>query len=99
MVMVKDLLKDSQIQPGMMQSALSAEPSRFTPNQSIQLTESNDPIVPHKVPVSSAPNDTDTPETNKELNTYKDRPTIELNNFKKQLEMQSKIEVECANQI
>ena len=40
----------------------------------------------------------DTPDINKELNTYKDRLTLELNNFKKQLEMQSNIKVECAKQ-
>ena len=77
---------------------MSAVTSLFTPNMFTQSTESNDPIVPHKVPVSSAPNDTDTPDINKELNTYKDRLALELNNFKKQLEMQSMIEVECAKQ-
>ena len=48
--------------------------------------------------VSSASKDTDTPDINKELNTYKDRLALELNNFKKQLGIQSKIEVECAKQ-
>ena len=60
------------------------------------MPESNDPIVSHKVSVNSAPNDTDTPDINKELNTYKDRLALELCNFKKHPEMQSKIEVECA---
>ena len=62
------------------------------------MPEGNDLIVPHKVSVSSAPNDMVTPDINKELNTYKDRLTLELNNFKKKLEMQSMIEMECAKQ-
>ena len=82
----------------MMQSALSAVTSLFSPNKSTQSSESNDPIIPHKVLVCPAPNDTDTPDINKELNTYKDRLALELNNFKKQLEMWSKIEVKCAKQ-
>ena len=72
--------------------------SLFTPNKSTQLPESDDPIVPHKVSASSAPNSIDTPDINKELNTYKDRLALELNNFKKQLETQRRIEVECAKQ-
>ena len=40
----------------------------------------------------------DKPDINKELNTYKDRLALELNNFNKQLETQSRIEVECAKQ-
>ena len=87
MVILKDLLEEPHIQPGIMQSALSAVTSLFTPNKSTQPTASNDPIVPHKVPVHSAPNDTDTPVINRELNIYRDR-----------LEKQSKIKVECAKQ-
>ena len=37
MVMVKELLEDPHIQPGMMQSALSAVTSLFTPNKPTQL--------------------------------------------------------------
>ena len=33
-----------------------------------------------------------------ELNTYKDRLAVEMNNFKKQLETKSRIEVKCAKQ-
>ena len=98
MANVKDLFEDPHIQPGMMQSALSAVTSLLTPNMSTQPLEGNDLIVSHKVSVGSAPNDTDAPDINKELNTYKDRLALELNNFKKQLELQSKIEVECAKQ-
>ena len=98
MAMVKELLEDLNIQPGMMWSALSAVTSNFTPNKSTQLPESDDPIVPHKVSASSMPNSIDTPDIDKELNTYMERLALELNNFKKQLETQSKIEVECAKQ-
>ena len=70
----------------------------FTPNKSTQLPESDDPIVPHNVSASSTPISIDTSNINKELNTYKDRLALELNNFKKQLETQSSIEVECAKQ-
>ena len=48
--------------------------------------------------VSSALYSIDSPDINKELNTYKDRLALELNNFKKQLETHSRIEVECAKQ-
>ena len=89
--MAKDLLEDPHIQPRMMQSALGTVTSPFTQNKSTQLTESNDPIVPHKVPVRSAPNDTDTHDFNKELNTYKDRLTLELNNFKKKINCKHRV--------
>ena len=94
MAMVKDLLEDSQ------DDAICIECSNiiFTSNKSTQPPESNDLIIPHKVSVSSAPNDTDTSDINKELNTYKDRLALELYNCKKQLEMHSKIKVECAKQ-
>ena len=96
MLTVKDLLEDPHIQPGMMQSALSAVTSLFIPNKPTQLPESDDPVVPHKVSVSSTPNSVDSPDINKELNTYKDRLALELNNFKKQLDTQSRIETACA---
>ena len=86
MVMVKELLEDPHIEPEMMQHALSAVTSLFTPNKSTQLPESDDPIVPQKVSASSTPNSTDTCDINKDLNNYKDRLALELNNFKKQLE-------------
>ena len=34
----------------------------------------------------------------RELNTYKDRHALDLTNFKKQLETQSRVEVECVKQ-
>ena len=98
MAMVKELLEDSHIQPSMVQSALSAVISLFTPNKPTTLPESDDPVVPHKVSVSSTPNSIDSPNINKELNTYKDRLALEMNNFKRQLETQSRIEVECTKQ-
>ena len=82
MAMVKELLEDPHIQPGMMGSALSAVTSLFTPSKSTQPPESEDPIVPHKGSTCSTPNSTDTPDINKELNTYKGRLTLNLNNFK-----------------
>ena len=78
MAMVKDLLEDPHIQPRMMQSALSAVTSLFTPNRPTQAPESSDPIVPHKVPTGSAPNDIDRLDINQKLNTYKDRLALEL---------------------
>ena len=39
----------------------------------------DDLIVPHKVSASSTPNSIDTPDINKELNTYKDKLALELN--------------------
>ena len=84
LVTVKDLLEDPHIQPGMMQSAMSAVTSLFTPN-STQPPESNDPIVHHKVSVSSTPKDTDKLDINKELNTYKDRLALELNKFQEKV--------------
>ena len=62
------------------------------------MPEIDDPVIPHKVSVHSTPNSIDSPDINKELNTYKDRLALELNNFKKQLETQSRIEIECAKQ-
>ena len=83
MATVKDLLEDPHIQPMMLHSALSAVTSLFTPNKPMQRPGSSKPIVPHKVPASSAPNDTDRTNINRELNTYKDRLALGLSNFKK----------------
>ena len=73
MAMVKDLLED--LPHSTQDDAICTEYSNitFTPSKSTQLSESNDLIVPHKVSVSSVPNDTDTPDISKELNTYEDR--------------------------
>ena len=83
MVMVKELLEDPHIQPGMTCLALSAVTSLFTSNKQTQLPESDDLVVPNKVLVSSILHDIDSPDIDKELNTYKDRLALELNNFKK----------------
>ena len=97
MAMVRDLLEDPHIQPRMMQSALSAVTSLCTPNRPIQAPEMSYLIIPPKVPACSVPNNTDRTNINRKLNTYKDRLTLELSNFKKkQPEMWGKIEVECA---
>ena len=82
MVTVKELLEDPQIQPGMMQSALSVVTSLFTPNKTTQLPWSDDTEVPHKVSVPSTPTSNDSPDINKELNIYKERLALELNNLK-----------------
>ena len=79
-----------------MESALSAITSLFTPSKTTQSPGSEGPEVPHQVPVASTPTINDLPDINQELNTYKDRFALELRYFKKkQLETQSKIEVEC----
>ena len=83
MATVKELLEDPHIQPGIMQPALSAVTSLFTPNKSTQLPESDDPVVPLKVSLSSRTHSIDSPNINKQLNTYKDRLALKLNNFKK----------------
>ena len=82
----------------MMQSAPKCHYSLFTPNKTTQSPGSDGPEVPHQVSVASTPTSSDSTDTNKELNTYKDRPALELKKFKKQLETQSKIEVKCMKQ-
>ena len=47
---------------------------------------------------ASTSSNTDMCDSNRELNTYKDRPALELTSCKKQLETQSRIEVESAKQ-
>ena len=84
--MVKELLEDPHIQPGMMWSALSAVTSLFTPNKTTQLPESDGPEVPYKVSVTSTPMSSDLHDINEELNTCKDRFVLELNSFQRQLE-------------
>ena len=96
MATVKELLEEPHIQPGMMRSTLSVVTSLFTPSKLNPLTDNSDPIVTNKVLVGLTQNNTATPYLNRELNVHKDRLTIKLSNFKKQLKMQSRIEVECA---
>ena len=86
MMTVKELLEDLQIQPGMMQSALSAVTSLFNPKKTMQLPGSDGPEVPHKMSVASTPTSNDLPDINNKLNIYKDRLALELNNSKTQLE-------------
>ena len=80
MATVKELLEDYQIQPSMMQSALNAITSLFIPSKTTQSARSDGPEVPHQVSVASTPTSNNSPEINKELNTYKDRLALELNN-------------------
>ena len=96
MATVKDLLEDPQIQPGMIQLALSAVTSLFTPSK-LPSTGDNNPVVTTDVPVGSTLN-VETSDMNREFSTYKEKFALELSNFKKQLETQSHIEVECVKQ-
>ena len=91
---VKELLEDPHILPGMMTFTLSAVTSLFTPSKLTPSTDNSDPLITNKVPVGSTHNNTVTPDLNEELNVHKDRLTLELSSFKKQLK--SEIEVECA---
>ena len=96
MVTVKELLEDPQIQP---QHDVICTKCHYIPFHS----QKDNTIawkweVPHKLSVASTPPSNDSPDLNIELNTYKDKLAPELNNFKKQLETHSKIEVECMKQ-
>ena len=93
---VKDFLEDPQIQPGMMQLALSVVTSVFTPSK-LPSTGDNNLVATTNIPVGSTPN-VETSDMNREPSTYKERLALELSNFKKQLETQSHIEVKCAKQ-
>ena len=73
MVTVKELFEDPQIQPGIMQSALNAIPSLFTPSKTTQSARSEGQEIPHQISVVSTPTGNDLPDINKESNTYKDR--------------------------
>ena len=97
MEIVRELLEDPKIQPGMMQSALNAITSLFTPNKTVQPAKNDSPGNPHQISASNSSN-TDMTDINREFNTYKDRLVLELTSFKKQFETQSKVEVECAKQ-
>ena len=81
---VNNLLEDPQIQPGMMQSTMSAFTSLFTPNK-LPSTGDNIPAMTTNIPVSSTPN-VETQDMNREPNSYKEWLALELINFKKQLE-------------
>ena len=70
--------------------------SLFTPGK-LPSTRDNNPVATSNMPVGSTPNE-GTNDIQKELSTYKERLALELTNFKKQLETQSHIEVECAKQ-
>ena len=59
MVTVKELLGDPQIQHGMMQSALNAIASLFTPSKTTQFARSDDPEVPCQISVASIPTSND----------------------------------------
>ena len=87
MATVRDLLEDLQIQPDMMQSALSVVTSLFTPSK-LPSTGDNNPVVTTNIPVGSTTN-VETSDVNRELHTYKERLALELSNFKKHLETQS----------
>ena len=50
---VKELLEDPKIQPGMMQSALNAVTSLFTPSKTIQSAKKDGSGNPHQMSVAS----------------------------------------------
>ena len=50
------------------------------------------------MPAASTSSCNDMSDINREVNTDKDRLTLDLIKFKKQLETQSRVEVECAKQ-
>ena len=82
----------------MMWSTLSVVTSLFTPSKLTPLDGRNNQVVTSNALVGSTPTNVETTDINRELSTYKDRLALELTNFKKQLETQSCIEVECAKQ-
>ena len=95
---VKNLLDNPHIQLQMIQLALSAVITLFTPSKLTPSAGSDDPVATNNPPVGSASTNVETSDINRELSTYKDRLALELTNFKKQLETQSHIEVECVKQ-
>ena len=94
--MVKDLLEDPHIQPGMMRSKLSTVISLFTPSK-VTSTGDNNPAATNEALIGSTPS-VETRDVNGKLSDYKHRMAMELSNFKRQLETQSHIKVECAKQ-
>ena len=62
----------------MMQSALNAVTSLFTPSKLTQFTGNDGPGNPHLMSAASTPNNKAMTDINKELNTYKDRLALEL---------------------
>ena len=90
---VKDLLEDPYIQPGMMRSTWSMVTSLLTPCK-VTSTGDNNAVVINEALIGSTPS-VETRDVSRELNDYKDRMALELSNFKRQLETQSHIEIEC----
>ena len=95
---VKELMEDPHIQLGMMQSAFSVVTSLFTPSKLTPSAGDNNPVATANAPVGSTHNNVETTDINRELSTYKDRLALEVTNCKEQLETQSHIEVDCAEQ-
>ena len=97
MATVKVLLEDPQIQPGMMQSALSVVTSPFTPSK-LPSTGDNSPVATTNIPVGSTPN-VETSEVNRELSTYKERLALELSNFKNSYKHKAALGLNVQNKI
>ena len=70
---VKDLLDDFHIQLGMMQSALSAVTSLFTPSKLPHSAGRNDQLATSNALVGSTATNVETTDINMEISTYKDR--------------------------
>ena len=80
----------------MIQSLLSTVTSLFTLSK-LPSAGDNPPVATTNIPIGSTPN-VETLDMNRELSTYKEKLASELTNFKKQLETQSHIEIECLKQ-
>ena len=96
---VKELLEDPKIQPGMMHSALNHITSLITPSKTAQPAKEESAGNPHQMSAASTSSYTDMTDINREVNTYKDRLVLDLTNFKKQPETQSRVEVDAQNKI
>ena len=69
---VKVLLENPRIQPIMMESALNAITSLFTPSKTVQHVKEESSGNPHQMPAASTSSHNDMADINRELNTYKD---------------------------
>ena len=95
---VKELLEDPKIKPSMMQSALNTVTSLFNLSKTVQPAKEESSGNPHQMPAASTSSHKEMTHINGELKTYKDRLTLDLTNFKKQLETLSGVEVECTKE-
>ena len=88
---VKELFEDPKIQLRMMQSALKAVTSHFTPSKMAQSAGDDGSGSPNLISGASTHNNKAVTDINKESNTYEDRLALELNNFKNNLKLRAKL--------